>query len=340
MKKWDVALLLGLLVLMSAQGLLLRSTRSSSWQAREEAVEERVGKTFSGDYQELVRSIESRPEIRWRFELAFFGGMVVLAGVLAGLARLLFCLLTGRPLVRPLAAPPPSEWGFAQILRLVGVILLVTNAATLVEWGLFQLFRPPWLDRPLTAVINTLLADGIALAVAFLLLRRAGRPAPDRRRWASVGFALVAYLTFLPLLFCLMVALTVFLRMIHASPAPQPVFTLFLSETRSSVLGWLLVLVAVVGPIAEEVFFRGLVYRWLRVRWGVLRALFFSALLFALLHTDAVAFVPIFALGLLFGWVYEQTGTLVAPVAIHILHNGGMMTIVFLLRTLMEMAPR
>ena len=340
MKKLDVALLLGLLVLLGAQGLLFRSTRGSSWQEREKAVEEQVHKTFSGDYQELYRSIQNRPELRWRFELASFGATIALAGALAGLIRLLLCLLTGRPFYRPLAAPPPSAWGLAQILRLTGAILLVINAAVLLEWGLFQLFRPVWLDRPLTAVINTLLADGVALAAAFLFFRRAGRPAPARRRWTGVGFALAAYLTFLPFLFALMAAVTLLLQAIHVSPAPQPVFTLFLSETRSSVLGWLLVLVAVIGPMAEEAFFRGLIYGWLRVRWGVFRALFLSALLFALLHTDAVVFVPIFALGLLFGWVYEQTGTLAAPAAIHILHNGAMMYAAFLLKTLMEMAPR
>lgn len=335
----DWALLLGLLFLMGAQWILLRPVRSVSWHQKEQAVEDRLEKVFSGNAQALQRKIENRPAIRWRFQIASYGGALVLIGSLAALFRVLFCLVTGRPLYRPLGAPPPPAWGLRQILRLSAAVLLATNAALFGEWMLIRLFRPGWLDRPVVALANTLLVDGIVLAAAAALFRRAGGYGENRpRRWTGIGFAVGSYLTFLPFLFAVTAVLAALLRSIHHSPTPQPVFTIFLSESRSSVLGGLLILVTVIGPAAEEFFFRGLLYGWLRIRLGISWALWVSAIFFAFLHADPVAFLPIFALGLLFGWVYERTGTLAAPIAIHILHNGAMLYGAFLVKTLMDLA--
>ena len=96
-------------------------------------------------------------------------------------------------------------------------------------------------------------------------------------------------------------------------------------------------LVTVAGPAAEELFFRGLLYGWLRTKIGVGRGLLFSAVLFALLHTDPVAFFPILGLGILFGWVYEKTGSLTAPVSIHLLHNAGMMAVASLVKSFADL---
>ena len=96
----------------------------------------------------------------------------------------------------------------------------------------------------------------------------------------------------------------------------------------------LLLLAVVAGPIAEELFFRGLLYGCLRVRLGVWRGLWSTAFLFAFLHTDPVAFLPILGLGLLFGWVYEKTGSLAASMAVHIFHNAGMLTVASLVKAI------
>lgn len=340
MKKLDAALLAGILLLLGVQWIFLRPVRSGFWQKRQAEVENRIEKVFSQEkIQTLQREVERRPELRWRFQAASFGSALILAGSLAALLRLIFALLTGRPLYRRIGEPPPPAWGFSQILRLAAVAWLVINAAGLLETAILSLFRPAWLDRPLVAVTNTLLADGVVLAVSALFFRRwtPAVPAPSRR-WPAVGFAVVSYLTFLPLLFAILVGVAALFRAIHHAPSPQPVFTLFLSESRSLVLAWLLILVTFIGPIAEEVFFRGLLYSWLRGKVGVARALFFSAMVFALLHADPVVLLPIFALGLLFGWVYEQTGTLAASISIHILHNSVMLYGAFLVKTLVNLA--
>jgi membrane protease YdiL (CAAX protease family) len=81
------------------------------------------------------------------------------------------------------------------------------------------------------------------------------------------------------------------------------------------------VLVGILGPIAEEIFFRGFVLPGLVKRFGVVRALLLSSLIFGLFHIDPGAIVPTFALGLVLGWVYLKTGSIWPAMFAHGLHN-------------------
>jgi CAAX protease family protein len=88
------------------------------------------------------------------------------------------------------------------------------------------------------------------------------------------------------------------------------------------------------APIAEEVLFRGLVFRVLLERLAVWSAVVVSALLFALIHLPywwlSGAAAPaglglrlgsIFAYGVFFALLYRWSGSLYAPVICHVLNN-------------------
>ena len=82
-----------------------------------------------------------------------------------------------------------------------------------------------------------------------------------------------------------------------------------------------IILVGILGPIAEEIFFRGFVLTGLVKRFGVGRSLLLSSLMFGLFHIDPGAIVPTFALGLALGWVYLKTGSIWPAMFAHGLHN-------------------
>lgn len=84
-----------------------------------------------------------------------------------------------------------------------------------------------------------------------------------------------------------------------------------------------------IGPIAEEVFFRGFAYRILKERFGLRRGYVFSALLFAAIHVDPISFIPIFLIGLVMARLYEKTGSLAAPIGLHCANN--ILTLLFIL---------
>ena len=76
-----------------------------------------------------------------------------------------------------------------------------------------------------------------------------------------------------------------------------------------------------VGPMAEELFFRGIIYGYFR-RWGVLTAVFVSALLFSLAHfvMSGAFFIQMIG-GIVFAAAYEREKCLLVPVVIHVLGN-------------------
>ena len=77
-----------------------------------------------------------------------------------------------------------------------------------------------------------------------------------------------------------------------------------------------------VGPVSEEVFFRGYVFRRLFSSSGPGAAYLVSALLFAVIHWHPVGFPMYAVIGLVFCWVYRKTGTLWAPVFGHVIYNA------------------
>lgn len=83
-------------------------------------------------------------------------------------------------------------------------------------------------------------------------------------------------------------------------------------------------LIAVVAPISEEIFFRGFFYSGLRSRMTIIPAAIISGIVFGLPHapTGLTAVVPLAVLGGALCWLYEKTGSLWPPIAAHMLNNG------------------
>jgi membrane protease YdiL (CAAX protease family) len=77
-----------------------------------------------------------------------------------------------------------------------------------------------------------------------------------------------------------------------------------------------------VGPVAEELFFRGYVYRRLRRLAGLPAALIVSSSAFAAIHGNISGFLVYMAIGLVFALAYERSGRLLAPIVAHMLLNA------------------
>ena len=82
-----------------------------------------------------------------------------------------------------------------------------------------------------------------------------------------------------------------------------------------------IVLVGVLIPVVEEIFFRGFLFAGLAARFGVLTGLIVSSAVFAVAHADVKVMMPIFVTGLLFGWAYHRTKTLWVPITAHACQN-------------------
>ncbi|GEM_PF-1284482 len=106
------------------------------------------------------------------------------------------------------------------------------------------------------------------------------------------------------------------------SPEPQEMIVYIVEQVEGIHLLLYPLLVVILAPVAEEVFFRGLLYNYLRgllpLRWAAI----ISSGLFALAHGEIWAFFPTFLGGLGFVYIFEKAKSLWAPVIAHIIWNG------------------
>lgn len=80
--------------------------------------------------------------------------------------------------------------------------------------------------------------------------------------------------------------------------------------------------VSLVAPVVEEVLFRGLILRGYLKHYTARRSLVISALLFGIVHFNPWQFVTAVILGMVIGWFYERTDSLVPSVYAHALNNS------------------
>jgi membrane protease YdiL (CAAX protease family) len=128
----------------------------------------------------------------------------------------------------------------------------------------------------------------------------------------SFGFGLLAFFAFLVLFF------------VGIDPLPM------IKMPMSSNINQFIILICIGGilaPVAEEVFFRGVLYGFFR-RWGLIVALIVSTLLFVAVHPMGQG-IPVIQIvgGIIFAVAYEVEGTLMTPITIHILGNCSLFTI-------------
>jgi len=114
----------------------------------------------------------------------------------------------------------------------------------------------------------------------------------------------------------------------YVTPDQIPVTDMFGLSLASYILT--MVLVAVLTPVVEELFFRGIIHQGLEQRLGFFPGAIISSFIFALAHIDPTLYIPIFMLGFGFAYLMHKTKSLWPGIAGHFLVNALAVTVQFL----------
>ncbi|MGV3722917.1 MAG: CPBP family intramembrane glutamic endopeptidase [Actinomycetota bacterium] len=279
----------------------------------------------------------------------------LLAVLAVGNALVFASWLTGYIRGRPVLAP---AWSAADVFigfQLVVAIILTAGcfvsvfAAVLAPRGVRG--DPDALSGAImsTALVPLMLVQQAALVsvpLAFVRIRyrepsaALGFPARDAAFWRQVGFGAILALALLPVNDLIEVLARHWVLDSGWFPMADVMRTLseqmnavrVLDEVRHrpAVLAGLVVIIGVIGPISEEVFFRGFAYTAFKKRFGVTPAVLLSALVFAAVHGSPVALIPIFFIGIVLAAIFERTGSLAAPIGLHCANNSAVVALYFL----------
>lgn len=223
---------------------------------------------------------------------------------------------------------PPAPFNFADVL--VCVVLL-----TWLGGNVYQGFSAP--PRELTdanvlesGMLLLVILSGIALLLhmrGLSLVKLFGLRPPE---WGpllkrSVWLLLAA----LPLVYAAFLVVTA--AGVNQSDAQE--ITLYFQRAAVAGdfrrMGLVVLLAAVMAPVAEEFLFRGYFYGVLRRYLGVTPSLIFVSALFAAIHLNGPVFLPLFVLAACLTLAYEATGSLVTCVVMHSLFNTTMLALMY-----------
>ena len=174
----------------------------------------------------------------------------------------------------------------------------------------------------LTAVLLAARHTGMGIGHALGVARATWKPA--------VRTGLVLGLATLPLMVLLSAALACVLPVLGLPHERQAVFDMLADPGLGAGTRALLIFGAIAAaPLAEEAVFRGVVFPALLRGRQLLFALLLVNALFALLHLNAAAFLPLLAIGFCFSAGMLATGSLVTPIVMHAIFNGEMLLLFF-----------
>ncbi|MCX6908272.1 MAG: CPBP family intramembrane metalloprotease, partial [Verrucomicrobia bacterium] len=184
------------------------------------------------------------------------------------------------------------------------------------------LLKTKWVEHPAVMGCINLAAFGAVIALGSFLAKA---PLGELFPMKPVRPALA-----LPLVLSLFGAVIVLSEadnwMRSVLPMPQWLAKFFadLIMAKNSFWGSLFAL-AVVAPVTEELFFRGLVMHGFLSRYSVRNSVLLSAILFGVIHLNPWQLISGISLGLLLGWWFARTRSLLPCLAGHALANGTLL---------------
>jgi len=294
--------------------------------------------------------------VRWRAGsgadgLALLGALLLASALLAG-PRLLDGTGGGLPLVRLALGLGGATLLLPRVVGLVrqavrdrqalsqcyGAHLTIVGLTLLVAVGSLGVVLPVLLLLPgarqpsvLGFLLSAVVLNVALVAVVYYVVVR-----PRIITWRDMGLTPAALaaawrtgLIAAPVLFVIAVAVELLLR------------SLGVQQTQLASLEWLrgvpfwqyalvVLCAAVLAPIAEEIYFRGYVFRAYLAQKGPLQAYLFSSLLFAVAHLNLPALVPIFCVGLFLAYLYHRTGSVLPGMIAHGFNNLVAFTALYL----------
>lgn len=211
------------------------------------------------------------------------------------------------------------SWKELILLLLVTFLFVPIVIENLLQEALYVFFEDSLYSGTLTGLFMAII---FTAGVYFIALR------PHNLSWRAVGFnsfqnsywkSIIFWTAFL---IVISVVIVILMELLGGTTENTK------TESLQNNMGIWAILIAfasaaIISPIYEEVFYRGFLYRWFRVKCGVSAGILLSSFVFMLVHIPTYNTLPVnFLTGVIFSWTYEKTGSIYPGIIIHGVFNG------------------
>jgi membrane protease YdiL (CAAX protease family) len=210
------------------------------------------------------------------------------------------------PPIAALSARPPRPLGWLKAIALM-VIFHSLSSTVLVASGVAR-YAGLTIDPTVELLVGFLLAWPVTLWLACLI---APVSWPQAYPFTPFAKSLILPLVISGLGFSL-----VFTEVTEWIPTPDFIRELFQEVMSGHPVAKLLAIV-IIGPIAEEMLFRGVIFREFARRYSPAHAVVGSAGLFALFHLNPWQAAVALPVGLVSAWLVLKTGSIIPGIVLH-----------------------
>lgn len=223
-------------------------------------------------------------------------------------------------------APSPPERAEAPLWSPFAALAIVFVVVSTVGAAVAGLSRDrSAADLPLTVSLAlTVVQDGLLILAAWLTLKislgRAGPAELGLRRVRGLGRAfggaVLVYLVFLGAQYVLIA--------IFGNPPDQQLVTDIKHESATAVLVGFAAMTCVVAPVAEEIFFRGFMFRVFNAKLGPVWGTLLASVIFGLVHAPnpVLGLIALGVLGAGLCVLYLRVQSIIPGMALHALNNS------------------
>lgn len=218
-----------------------------------------------------------------------------------------------------------QPWG-APAALIIGFIAYVISQLTtaLLVWPFIKDGSQASLDKiqvPWVSLVLTAISSAVMLGVVIVFLRNKHFKIRDfgffKPTLKSLLLAVLAYIGYFVVFLVSVTAITALVPSFNESEVQDVGF--------NGARGWQLALafigLVIIAPVAEEIFFRGFIFRGLRRSWPLWLAAIGTSAVFALAHGQWNVGIDTFVLSMFLIFVYQKTGNLWLSIGMHATKN-------------------
>ena len=201
-----------------------------------------------------------------------------------------------------------SLW--VKILAVVGVLIVASLAGALMQMALTKAHA----SAEMATFFAYTLQFSVTILFALWLCRHSGTN-PSFLRFSIRGLDPAVILGGVILLFAVSMVLEPLLALL-----PEAYLEMVKQSVGSG--GWSMLTVIVMAPILEEVLFRGIIQGAIVRQYGSMSGLLIASAIFGVIHLIPQQAINAFFAGMVLGYVYLTTGSLIPGIVIHAINNA------------------